>query len=83
MSSRLRSMSNGRTPAADDRARGRGLTSAAWVQIDLAEGQSSQWRNEESSLQVIVPEHGGRTLPLGTLRSILKGAEIPESEWRG
>ncbi len=45
-------------------------------------GSHRKWRNEQSGLQVIVPEHRGRTLPLGTLRSILKGAEIPETEWR-
>ncbi len=45
-------------------------------------GSHRKWRNAESRLQVIVPEHRGRTLPLGTLRAILKNAEIPESEWR-
>jgi len=29
-----------------------------------------------------VPEHGNRTLPLGTLRNILTAAEIPEDEWQ-
>ncbi len=33
-------------------------------------------------LHVVVPEHRGRQLPLGTLRSILTTAEIPENEWR-
>jgi len=46
-------------------------------------GSHRKWRNDETGLQVIVPEHRGRTLPTGTLRAILKGAEIPESEWRG
>ncbi|MFN5958701.1 MAG: hypothetical protein ACK462_12285 [Planctomyces sp.] len=32
---------------------------------------------------MIVPVHAGRTLPLGTMMSIMKGAEIPESEYRG
>ncbi|HXG92924.1 MAG TPA: type II toxin-antitoxin system HicA family toxin [Blastocatellia bacterium] len=45
-------------------------------------GSHRKWRNAASGLQVVVPEHRGRTLPLGTLRSILKGEEIPESEWK-
>ena len=46
-------------------------------------GSHHKWRHESQALQVIVPEHRGRQLPLGTLRSILLGAEIPEAEWRG
>jgi predicted RNA binding protein YcfA (HicA-like mRNA interferase family) len=46
-------------------------------------GSHRKWRQPETGLQVIVPEHRGRSLPAGTLRAILKGAEIPESEWRG
>ncbi|MCM0592872.1 MAG: type II toxin-antitoxin system HicA family toxin [Gloeotrichia echinulata IR180] len=46
-------------------------------------GSHRKWRNEDLGLQVIVPEHRGRTLPIGTLHSIFQGAKIPESEWRG
>ncbi|MFQ5807370.1 MAG: type II toxin-antitoxin system HicA family toxin [Phycisphaerae bacterium] len=45
-------------------------------------GSHRKWRNGARGLQVIVPQHRGRPLPLGTLRNILKGAEIPESEWK-
>lgn len=45
-------------------------------------GSHRKWRHPETGLQVIVPEHRGRTLPTGTLRAILKGAELPESEWK-
>ena len=45
-------------------------------------GSHRKWRNEEKRLQVIVPEHAGRVLPLGTLVAICKGAELPEGEWR-
>lgn len=45
-------------------------------------GSHRKWRQPEKGLQVIVPEHRGRTLPLGTLRNIFKSAEIPESEWK-
>ncbi len=46
-------------------------------------GSHRKYRNQETGRQVIVPYHGGRSLPLGTLRSILISAEIPDSEWRG
>lgn len=46
-------------------------------------GSHRKWRNFTSGLQVIVPFHKEKTLPLGTLKSILKSAEIPEDEWRG
>lgn len=46
-------------------------------------GKPQKWRNFTTGRQVIVPYHAGRTLPLGTLRSILTNAEIPEDEWRG
>ncbi len=45
-------------------------------------GSHRKWRNENLGLQVIVPEHRGRQLPLGTLRTILKNADIPEDKWR-
>ncbi len=44
-------------------------------------GSHRKWRNENLGLQVIVPEHRGRQLPLGTLRNILKNADIPEDKW--
>jgi predicted RNA binding protein YcfA (HicA-like mRNA interferase family) len=46
------------------------------------EGSHRKWRNVEKRLQVIVPEHAGRDLPIGTLRNILANAQIPESEWK-
>lgn len=45
-------------------------------------GSHRKWRSHERGLQVIVPRHRGRQLPVGTLRNILLNAEIPESEWR-
>ncbi len=45
-------------------------------------GSHRKWRHPERRLQVIVPAHQGRQLPLGTLRNILVNAEIPESEWK-
>jgi predicted RNA binding protein YcfA (HicA-like mRNA interferase family) len=36
----------------------------------------------KKGLTVVVPMHKGKTLPLGTPRAIMQGAEIPEDEWR-
>jgi predicted RNA binding protein YcfA (HicA-like mRNA interferase family) len=46
------------------------------------QGSHRKWRHPESGLQVIVPEHRGRQLPLGTLRNILVNAKIPKAEWK-
>lgn len=45
-------------------------------------GSHRKWRDPEQGLVVIVPSHKGRPIPVGTLRQILKGARIPEEEWR-
>ena len=45
-------------------------------------GSHRKWRNPVSGLQVIVPEHRGRALPIGTLRNIMVNADIPETDWR-
>ena len=45
-------------------------------------GSHRKWRHPTSGLQVIVPEHRGRQLPLGTLYNILSNAKIPEGHWR-
>jgi predicted RNA binding protein YcfA (HicA-like mRNA interferase family) len=46
-------------------------------------GSHRKWRHPIRGLQVIVPMHAGRALPTGTLLSIMKGAEVPETEYRG
>lgn len=45
-------------------------------------GSHRKWRNSEAEIQVVVPYHKGRNLPIGTLRNILITANIPESEWK-
>lgn len=45
-------------------------------------GSHRKWRNWESQLQVIVPYHKGRDLPVGTLRNIMVNANVPETEWK-
>ena len=44
-------------------------------------GSHRKWRHPEKGLQVIVPLHKGRVIPIGTLLHILKGGEIPREEW--
>ena len=51
-------------------------------QLVSQKGSHRKWRNFERKLQVIVPSHRSRDLPLGTLRNILVNADIPESEWK-
>lgn len=46
------------------------------------QGSHRKWRHPERRLQVIVPEHAGRDLPVGTLRNIFVNSEIPEREWK-
>jgi predicted RNA binding protein YcfA (HicA-like mRNA interferase family) len=58
------------------------LLSRYGFQLISQKGSHQKWRNLETGRQVIVPFHGGRDLPLGTLRNILTIAEIPDSEWR-
>ncbi|HUT03726.1 MAG TPA: type II toxin-antitoxin system HicA family toxin [bacterium] len=51
-------------------------------QLVSQRGSHRKWRHPASGLQVIVPEHRGRKLPIATLHNILTNAEIPETEWR-
>lgn len=45
-------------------------------------GSHQKWRHPDTGKQVIVPYHKGKQLPLGTLRSIIKGSGIPEEVFR-
>ncbi|MBV9385677.1 MAG: type II toxin-antitoxin system HicA family toxin [Chroococcidiopsidaceae cyanobacterium CP_BM_ER_R8_30] len=45
-------------------------------------GSHRKWRNVEKELQVIVPYHKSRNLPIGTLRNIMMTVNIPESVWK-
>ena len=45
-------------------------------------GSHQKWRNHNTGKQVIVPYHKGKELPLGTLRSIIDGSDIPENEFK-
>ena len=51
-------------------------------QLVSQKGSHRKWRHPDSGLQVVVPQHRGRALPIGTLRNILINTEIPEHEWR-
>ena len=45
-------------------------------------GSHRKWRNLEHKLQVIVPYHKSRDLPIGTLRNIMTIAGIADCEWK-
>lgn len=45
-------------------------------------GSHQKWRHPDTGKQVIVPYHKGKQLPLGTLKSIIKGSGIPGEEFR-
>ena len=44
-------------------------------------GSHQKWRNPATGKQVIVADHHGKTLPLGTIRSIIAGSGVPIGEW--
>jgi predicted RNA binding protein YcfA (HicA-like mRNA interferase family) len=44
-------------------------------------GSHRKWRHPRRRRQVIVPEHGNRPLPIGTLKSIMIGADLPPEAW--
>lgn len=45
-------------------------------------GSHRKWRNHSTGRIVIVPFHGGGSLPIGILRNILENAQIPENNWK-
>jgi predicted RNA binding protein YcfA (HicA-like mRNA interferase family) len=45
-------------------------------------GSHQKWRNPATGKQVIVADRHGRTLPLGTIRSIIAGSGVPLDKWR-
>ena len=51
-------------------------------QLISQEGTHRKWRHLERRQQVIVPQHAGRDLPIGTLRQIFVHAGIPEQQWK-
>lgn len=44
-------------------------------------GSHRKWVNDEKRLKTVVPDHGGRSLPIGTLVAIFRGTQIPDGEW--
>ena len=45
-------------------------------------GSHQKWRNSETSKQVIVAQHKGKVLPLGTMRSIIEGSGVAVKDWQ-
>ena len=44
-------------------------------------GSHQKWRNTDTGKQVIIPYHKAKMLPLGTMRSIIEGSGITETEF--
>ena len=44
-------------------------------------GSHQKWHQFDTGMQVIVPYHKGKELPLGTLMSIIDGSGIPKNEF--
>lgn len=44
-------------------------------------GSHRKWVNASTGVKVIVPDHRGRQLPIGTQVAILGQAGIPDDEW--
>jgi len=44
-------------------------------------GSHQKWRNSQTGKQVIVPNHRGRILPLGTMRAIMEASGLEPDEW--
>lgn len=44
-------------------------------------GSHQKWKNEKTGKQVIVPQHRGKQLPIGTMNSIIKGSGVSGEEW--
>jgi len=44
-------------------------------------GSHRKWKNYQTNRQVIVPIHKGKDLPIGTLKSIIIGAGLKNSDF--
>jgi predicted RNA binding protein YcfA (HicA-like mRNA interferase family) len=44
-------------------------------------GSHQKWRHHDGR-QVIVPDHGNKPIPIGTLKSIVEGAKLTVDEFR-
>jgi len=45
-------------------------------------GKHIVMRHLETGKKISIPVHGARDIPVGTLRAILRRAEIPIEEWK-
>jgi predicted RNA binding protein YcfA (HicA-like mRNA interferase family) len=52
-----------------------------FVQVSQS-GSHQKWRNSVSGKQVIVAQHTGKILPLGTMRAIITGSGIAIENWQ-
>ncbi len=45
-------------------------------------GSHRKWWHPERRAIVVVPEHAGKVLPIGTLAQIIRASGIPKKNWR-
>ena len=69
-----------RTPRLTARQVERVLSRNGFVLVSQ-KGSHRKWRHQARRRQVIVAEHGNRPLPIGTLKSIMIGADLPHDAW--
>jgi predicted RNA binding protein YcfA (HicA-like mRNA interferase family) len=51
--------------------------------VRQAPGSHEIWRNQANGNFTVIPRHGGRDLPTGTLRAILRQLDISPEEFYG
>ncbi len=59
------------------------LTRAGWVRMKSGGGSHVKLQRPNGSGRVVVPLHGNRSLPPGTLKGVLQMAGLTEEELRG
>lgn len=57
------------------------LKRAGFIFDRQAKGSHEIWYNPQKKLRTTIPNHPGRPLPLGTLKAILKQADITTNEF--
>jgi len=45
-------------------------------------GSHRKWWHPERKVIVVVPEHAGKTLPIGTMRQIVRISGVDKNAWR-
>jgi predicted RNA binding protein YcfA (HicA-like mRNA interferase family) len=70
-----------RTPRISGKELVRILERAGWILVGTS-GSHVKLRSPDGSNRIIIPVHGARTLPIGTLQGILRQAELTSDDLR-